>query len=142
MTAESILGQSIFSTTMPLLVSATETHLIHEFGDYERGQIKVIEREADLVISIHWPFDRKLDEWIDVSIPIEVDDIERVSLDTSALIADADSSSSRIELISSDGGDYLLSVRGWNTLGRVSAEIRIPIEMGRELMDLLRSLAS
>lgn len=109
-------------------------------GDWDSGQITLDERDETLAISIHWPFDRETDEWIDLSTRIPLFIVSGAVIDPRAGF---ELKSGPDFLKATPRGDqYLLSVQGHNTVSPVYLDCRVDSAAFLQIVDHLRSLGA
>jgi hypothetical protein len=100
-------------------------------GDFENGQVKIKSINDNVVVSIHWPFDRDLDEWIDISANFLRTNIRSASRMGNDIYVESDNGHLRIADQSAE--ESVLEFAGRNALGPSSAELKISKEMADEI---------
>lgn len=115
--------------------------MVKEFGQFESGRIAVRADNDRVMVSLHWPFDRETDEWIDASADFDASSLRVDETGTSLQGGENADANSEITLRAVPSGSYRFSLQGRNTLGPVQADLLLPEQLGRELFGELASLA-
>jgi hypothetical protein len=100
-------------------------------GDFENGQIKIKSLNDNVVVSLHWPFDRNLDEWIDISANFLKTNVRSASQTGSDILIESDNGHFRIADQSEE--ESVLEFAGRNAFGPSSAELKISKEMANKI---------
>ncbi len=107
-----------------------------EIGSYESGRITLRVQDGALLVSIHWPFDRTLDEWMDGYVRFDLSVVRSAEIGQEAFeLQDAEY---MLRLAPSERG-YLLAAHGENAAGRVELECLIDEETKTQLLARLRA---
>lgn len=110
----------------------------HEIGDFESGRIKVIDSPGELVVSLHWPFDRETDEWIDVSASFSLSVPATEPGGQESAVFKREDSGSVLDLKRISDGRFRLFLRGQGAGRPVEADLILPAKIGDELLRLVR----
>ena len=105
-------------------------------GSYEAGQIQLLSRSGSTTISIHWPFDRETDEWVDLNLLLDDDAVRRGAAPIAASIR---SGQDIFQLQDRSDGVYALTAEGRNAVSPVSLECLLN---DRDALTILRHLSA
>lgn len=95
-------------------------------GDYESGQLNLLSDSKGTCVSIRWPADRELDEWIDFSLKLSVED--EVNIASSAGAFSVGEPNNGIDTINFKDGRVRLRCSGANSIGPVQADLALDEE--------------
>ena len=116
------------------------SRIITKVGNSDDGSFQLITDSNLAAATAHWPYDRSIDEWIDITVEVPVGSLRQSVKEGSRPII-AQSKEQCITFLQAKDSTMLVTLSSRNSLGPVELHFRLKPESASKVQSHLRRLA-